>query len=214
MLGLVSTSLLLLPMWCVLLPLSCSIPVRQHVSNQIDEIGHDILFWDHNTVGLQTDVFKIVSQVVGGYAFHPKAASLLQSFRSELNYSPTPFALHYLASPSAAYAALASVVPTNSPFPQALGIVSSILQGAQTIASQDLGYLTKPTTTPPGPTRSAYAVIETEVSSRYPSSLLAIANATATSSMMAVFTGGAAIDTHVAYGAVAMAAGAVGMALL
>ena len=175
-------------------------------------------------MGHQTSNFLVISKVIADYAHHPEAASLLQKFRSELNWTPTQMAIDYLQTPGIGYSDLARVMPTETPFPQALELVSNIMLGAQTIISQDLGYLPRPTYTPPPATGDPLAVTAegTPGAEAAPASTggstgtgaLMMPNST-TASAMAMFTGAAAaVDRSAAMAAVAFVGGAVGMAML
>ncbi|MCJ1255166.1 hypothetical protein MMC24_002982 [Lignoscripta atroalba] len=108
----------------------------------LSKLADDIEAYDHVTLGEDPAVESLIYAIIGEASAFPTPVGALEAFRSELNNHPTDFIVDYLEKPSAAVGAIASLLPTDAPFPQALAFISSVVAQAENIASIDLGYIT------------------------------------------------------------------------
>ncbi|KAH6672345.1 hypothetical protein B0J14DRAFT_71571 [Halenospora varia] len=95
--------------------------------------------YDHHTLGINTTVGGIIYQVDAQSSAYPTPAIVLEAFRSRINYlaGPTPF-LKDLENPASVVSSIAAVLPTISPYPQALELISSVYDYLGSVASSEL----------------------------------------------------------------------------
>ncbi|KAG9238212.1 hypothetical protein BJ875DRAFT_393656 [Amylocarpus encephaloides] len=95
--------------------------------------------YDHHTLGINATVGAIIGQVFALATDYPTPAGALIDFRNRINFiaGPTPF-LKDFENPSAVVASISALMPTETPFPQAYEVVSSVYDYLGSVISSEL----------------------------------------------------------------------------
>ncbi|EPE26756.1 hypothetical protein GLAREA_02670 [Glarea lozoyensis ATCC 20868] len=99
--------------------------------------------YDHHTLGVNATVGAIIGAVFASAAAYPTPAGALIDFRNRINYiaGPTPFLVDF-ENPAAVISSISAIMPTITPFPQALEIISSVYDYLGSVAYSELNNLT------------------------------------------------------------------------